>query len=320
MSKGTPAAPDYTQAAQQQAQSSQAATEAATVANRPTINTPFGQQSWELTPVIDPVTGQAVSSWTQNTTLTPQTQAALDSQMNIQQGKSQTAEDLLGQFREQESQPIDWNSFASFAGAPHPTTTGGAGTGAQYDKNAADAAFNSFMGYNQPLMDQAKSQLDTQLKNQGLNVGDEAYDTAMKNLENQQSQSVQQAGYGSILTGSQIGNQNAATDLAHENQGFNQNLTSANYQDTLREAQAAEAMQRQGFSLNQINAILNGQQVGLPQTPGFATAGTSQPVQALSAAQGQGQSMLDQYNANQQNTQGIISGVGTAAGIAAMFF
>jgi hypothetical protein len=47
-------------------------------ANRPTINTPWGSQSWQTQAGIDPSTGQSVTQWTQNTNLTPQSQAALD--------------------------------------------------------------------------------------------------------------------------------------------------------------------------------------------------------------------------------------------------
>ncbi len=42
-----PAAPDYLGAAQQQAAASKELTNIQNFANRPTINTPFGSQSWD---------------------------------------------------------------------------------------------------------------------------------------------------------------------------------------------------------------------------------------------------------------------------------
>jgi hypothetical protein len=57
-----------------------------------------------------------------------------------------------------------------------------------------------------------------------------------------------------------------------------------------------------------MNALMSGQQVQTPQMPGFQTAVGSQPVQSLSAAQMTGQSMMDQFNAQQQQTQGMMSG------------
>lgn len=320
MSKSSPPATDYNAAAQTQAASSASINAQQTAANRPNINTPFGSQTWTQTPgAWDPNSRSQTTNWTQNTSLTPASQAALDAQQNIGKTKSDTAQGLLGQFQKDQSTPIDWNSFTSLGKTPTATTTGMNPSASNYDKSAADASFNSFMGYNAPLMKQASDQMDTQLQNQGLKPGDQAYDTAMTNLRDQQSRSTQQAGYGSILTGAQIGAQQSATDLAAQNQGFGQSMAGAQYQSTQRGQQAAEAMQRQGFSLNQINGILNGQQVGLPQTPGFATAGGSQPVQALSAAQSTGAQNLNAFNANQQQQQSNEAGIASIGMALAMY-
>lgn len=104
--------------------------------------------------------------------------------------------------------------------------------------------------------------------------------------------------------------------LAFGGQQFNQQMQGANYQNQLRQQQISEEMQRRGFSLNEINAILTGQQVGMPSMPSFNAANRSEGVQALQAAQMQGQANLDAYNAQQQATQGLMSGI---AGGAMMF-
>src|SRR3954471_8470218 len=78
-----PAAPDYTGAARAQADSSKEVTRDATYANRPTINTPWGSQTWTSGSQIDPSTGQSVTDWTQNINLNPQAQEALNSQQAI---------------------------------------------------------------------------------------------------------------------------------------------------------------------------------------------------------------------------------------------
>jgi hypothetical protein len=111
MSKSTPKAPDYTAAAQATAESSRDVTEQQTWANRPTINTPFGQQSWDVTPTWDPSTEQYLNSWTQNTNLTPEAQQALDSQLALTQGRSNLAEGLLGRVQEEYGAPMDWSQF-----------------------------------------------------------------------------------------------------------------------------------------------------------------------------------------------------------------
>lgn len=65
MGKSTPAAPDYTGAANSQAAASKENLMTQNYANRPSIETPFGSQTWQTNSQIDPTTSQAVTAWTQ---------------------------------------------------------------------------------------------------------------------------------------------------------------------------------------------------------------------------------------------------------------
>ena len=56
----------------------------------------------------------------------------------------------------------------------------------------------------------------------------------------------------------------------------------------------------------------------MPSMPGFNTAQRSEGVQSLQAAQLTGQAELDRFNAQQQATQGMMSGIGSMAGGFAM--
>src|SRR5678816_884805 len=118
MSKSAPKAPDFTAAANATAESSRDVTEQQTWANRPTINTPFGQQTWEVTPQWDPSTEQYLNTWEQNTNLTPESQAALDSQLRLTQGRSDLAEGLLGRVQDEYGAPMDWSQFQDQATTP----------------------------------------------------------------------------------------------------------------------------------------------------------------------------------------------------------
>lgn len=319
MSKSTPPAPDYTQAAQAQSQGSQQLTEQQTVANRPDVNTPFGNESWQMTPTYDPVSGQYVSNWTQDVTLNPAQQSALTAQQGVQAGESNLAQSLLPLEASEEGKGFGNNM--GIAATPGVTTNASTmPSPTSFAQNASNAAEQEFMNYNQPLQQQATSQLDTQLRNQGLVPGDQAYDTAMQNLTNSQSLQNNQAENQSILTGSQIGQQEAQTALAGQQQQFGQELSGAQYQGTASQAQLAEQMQEQGFTLNQIQSILNGQQVGMPSMPGFTTAQGAQAPQTLTAAEDQGNAMLQSFNAQQQNQAGLEEGIGSIAGAAALAF
>jgi DNA-binding transcriptional MerR regulator len=353
MSKQTPAAPDYTGAANAQAQSSREVTEQQTWANRPTINTPFGQQTWEVKPTWDPSTGQYLNSWTQDTNLTPQAQSALDAQMNIQQGKSNIAQGMLGRVQNEYSQPMDWDHLTQLADTPQgqqihgnnyspEDIQRGVGDTPDYIKSAGDAIYGQWSDRQEPLMAQQKDQMRTQLYNQGLKEGDQAYDAEMRKLENQQSDARQQAQYQATIGSGQeaqrmqgmdvtqgqfhnqasqqalqqqlgIGGQQFNENMQAGGQNFNQGMQSANYQNSLRQQQIAEDMQKRGFSLNEINAILNGQQVSMPNMPGFSQANASQAAQYNQAAQNQGQYALDAFSAQQQQMNSLMSGAGSAA-------
>lgn len=313
MSKSTPAAPDYRAAAQEQADSSREVTEQQTWANRPTINTPFGQQTWEVDPQWDPATGQYLNTWTQNTNLTPEAQDALNSQQRLQAGRSGLAESLLGRAQSEYGDTMDWSQFDKLAGTPEAGDYSGADP---YYQKSEDAIYNKFANRMDPRFARDKAAKRTELYNAGLREGDEAYDNAMLDLSQQQNDAYEQAQNQAIIGSGADASRRQAMDLGAGGQRFGEQMQSAGYQNTRRQQQIAEQMQKRGFSLNEINAILTGQQVGMPSMPGFNTAQRSEGVQSLSAAQMQGQHDLDAFNASQQAMQGTMSGI---AGGAMMF-
>jgi DNA-binding transcriptional MerR regulator len=355
MSKSAPAAPDYGAAAAAQADSSREVTEQQTWANRPTINTPFGQQTWSTTPQWDPSTGQYLNTWTQNTNLTPEAQKALDSQMDITQGRSDLAKGLLGRTQEEYGQPMDWSNFEDMGANPDvPNYTpeqiqrGLDTNGMQnvdssdkYYNQAGDAIFNQWKDRNEPQFGKDTDALRTQLYNQGLKEGDAAYDQAMQKQRESQTDARNQASYDatigagqeasrmygmdSSLRGQQFGERQAQGAFANSaasqamnqqlgigQQQYGQKMQGANYQNQLRQQQIAETLQKRGFSLNEINSILSGQQISMPNMPSFNTANRSEGQQSLQAADMQGQHDLDVFNAQQAATQGLMSGVGGA--------
>jgi hypothetical protein len=116
MSKSSPPAPDYTGAAIAQGQQSQDLATQQTFANRPTINTPWGTQTWKTAAGTDPSTGKPVTNWTSDVELSPQQKSALDSQMEIQAGQSTAAKQLLGQATSATANPMAWGSLPARSG------------------------------------------------------------------------------------------------------------------------------------------------------------------------------------------------------------
>lgn len=397
--KGSPPAPpDYEAAAKAQADSSMEVTEYQTQANRPNIDTPFGSQTW---------TGGEDNNWTQTTTLDPKAQAALDSQLAMQQGRSDIANNLMPQAQEAVTNPIDYGDMVDVGKVPDQSAFSFSGDAPQlqteYDKNGVpklpgefsangipgmptyDSDFvqnvqNQALDFMRPDQQLAQSDLDAKLASQGIAYGSKAWETAQRRMGDQQSRNKYQA----LNTAMSQGNQMYANQLAANQQGFNQanqtfgnnlalnsqgfgqaaseaafgntamqnqnamNLANnsfdnqtmqnefaqqqaqANYQNTLRQQQIAEAQMRQLQPLNNINALMTGQQVGMPSMPSFNAAGVAQPVNYMGAAQNQYSADLGAYNAQQAagaNTMGglfslggsLLGGAGAAGGFGSLF-
>ena len=359
MSKSAPKAPDYEAAAQAQAQSSKEVTEQQTWANRPDQVTPWGEQTWQNQSEWDPTTNQYINRWTQNTTLNPESQQALDAQLALTNQRSQLGLSLGDRMRNEYGQAMEWNGFQDLAGTPEaqrygqPNLQGQLDTqglqnvdpSQRYQQNANDAIYNQWAQRAMPAQAQATDALRTQLYNQGLKEGDAAYDAEMNKLRMQQGDAQQQAAYQATIGSgaeasrmygmdegtraqqfgerqaqgtfaNQAANQQLQNQLASGAQTYGQQLSSAGYQNQLRQQQIAEAMQQRGFSLNEINALLTGQQVGMPSMPGFQSAQRAEGTQNLSAAQMTGQANLDAFNAQQAGMNGMMSGLGGLAGAA----
>lgn len=116
--KSTPPAPDYKGAAEQTAASSQDAQTRSDWANRPTVNTPWGQESWQASAAVDPSTGKPITNWTQNTKLNPLAQSTLDSTMTVDRDKALLAQGMMGRAAAATSKPFDWGNMQGYGQAP----------------------------------------------------------------------------------------------------------------------------------------------------------------------------------------------------------
>lgn len=361
-----PAAPDYMGATQLQGEISKENLNTQNYANRPTINTPFGTQSWGTQAVRDPATGQVVTSWTQNNSLAPGLQQALDDQMGIQAGRSDLAGSFMNRVASDYSQPMDYSSLPALTSAnqvgslqtgttdytPGLSTSFNFGSPLpQMDSSYRDTVANQLMDRMRPTHDYQQGQLETKLANQGFTQGSEAYNRALNELNQRQSMErfnaldqsgneaqrlynmqmgTAQQGYQQNLGAAQFQNQAlgqaSALDLANmqaRNQAMGQqyglNQQYANQQNQLRQQAIAEQMQRRGSSLNEMNALLSGQQVQMPQMPSFNTSAQAQTPNILGALQSQYDAQLGAYNADQA-AFGNLLGAGAQLGSAAFMF
>src|SRR4051812_45873443 len=116
--KSAPAAPDYTATAREQASQQQDLLTQNTWANRVDQSNPWGQQSWNATQSVDPVTGKPVTKWGQTTTLDPEMQRALDANQSTGAGLAEMAQGRMGQMQGQFGQPMDTSGFTAWGKGP----------------------------------------------------------------------------------------------------------------------------------------------------------------------------------------------------------
>ena len=367
MGKSTPAAPDYTGAANAQAAASKENLITQNFANRPTINTPFGSQSWTTETKQDPASGQNVTAWTQENTVDPQLQTALDAQISSQNQRSTLANSFMDRVGSEYSQPFDYQKLPEMTSggqageirtnvadySPGLNTSfnfGGAPAAPTYDTNYRDTVAKGLMERMMPVQDYQNRQLQTQLSNQGFKLGSEgykrgldelaqrqaaerynAYDTAGNEAQRMYSNQMgaRQQGVSEAMAQGNFNNQalsqaqgldiNAMNAMnAAQGQQFSLNQSYANQQNTLRQQAIAEQAQRRGMSLNEMNALMSGQQVNMPNMPQFNQAGISQTPNLMGAMQNTYQANLDAANAKNAGISNAFSGA-TSLGSAFAF-
>jgi hypothetical protein len=239
-SPSPPAAPDYKGAA--------VATQQSSMVNQ---NTPYGS----LTYSPDSVSRfPDQPSYTSTIDLSPTGEKLLDTQNQAALGLGTSINKALGSVQGQG--PMDQNSVQA----------------------TADRAYKNYTARLDPQWEHQQATTETQLRNQGLVPGDEAYDAAMRDFNNAKNDAYTQANTASINTMPQT-----------------YQLASSQYNQPL----------------NYLNALRTGAQVTNPQfTP--PTAGAN----FLGAAQGQGQYGMGLYNAGVGQANAFNSGlfnIGAAA-------
>lgn len=353
--KSGPPAPDYSAAAEKTAAGNIALNTAQTYANRPTQVTPWGTSSWTNTPTqttqldrdayntaikawqegskgdprvlaarahlkpkeADFMRPSVVDNWTQNITLSPDQQKALDEQMQIQSKLSAGAGTLADQAIQSFQQTPNWSGLPELASGvtPPELQTSLTSSAGDWRQRAQDAVTQ----LQAPMLQKNRDLMEARLANQGITLGSDAW----KDVQRQIGDNETRAGLAAIDTGRSEADMLFNQDLLGAQFGnaaktgmFNQRLDAGNFQNQVRQQALAEMMMRRGQSLNELNALLSGNQVGMPQMPSFQTAQRPAGPDYLSAADRQYRSALDSQNYRAGmfgNTLGGLFSLGSAA-------
>jgi DNA-binding transcriptional MerR regulator len=318
--------PDYQQLAMTQGELSQEALRDQNYANRPDQYTPYGAASWNPYAYTDPATGQETTRWAQTTALTPELQDIYNKQLAIQGGRSDIAGMLTGRMGASFGTPMDWRGMSPMGAVPKAQLTiAEPGIGNPYNTRQAaeNAVYNQAMSRLAPQQDSQRKALENKMRNQGLSEQDASWQSQIQGQGNQFNDANNQAMWSANQAGLQESNQMYNQLLSNNQNTFNQSLSAnaqnfgqvmdrSSYANQIRQQQIAETMQQRGFELNEINALLSGGQVGLPQMPTFSQSEQATPPDMLGAG-------IAQANAQaaQNPTNGIL-GAGATLGAAAI--
>lgn len=287
-----PPPPDYAAIAREQAGLQRENIDAQTRANRPNQRNPWGQVNWSQD-------GQG--NWTQETTLDPRLQGALDSQLDVQRGRSQLASSMMGSVSENLSRPFDFSALP--AGA---SRIGGA---EDYSTRAGDALFAQARSRLDPMFAEREDAMRSRMANMGFKQGDEGFDRAMGAFGRERNDAYDSA----MRSAAQMQGQEAS-----RMQGMD--LSAGNFANLLRDRALSEGLQSRRMPLEEMNAVLSSHEVRAPQFQGFQGSGLGQTPDLMGAAQSTYQGQIDAFNARQARSQGLMGGLASLAGAGASVY
>ena len=158
----------------------------------------------------------------------------------------------------------------------------------------------------EPSLAKNRVSTETQLINQGLRPGTEAYDNAINLLSQQENDQRTQA----VLQG-------LGLDISANTQGYNQALQSGQFANTAQQQALAQAIQQRQMPLNEVNALVEGSQIQNPQFGAYQGSNVA-PAPIANATTLQGQFDQNTYNQNvgsyNQQLAGLYSLGSSAAG------
>lgn len=187
-------------------------------------------------PTDAPFNDLPLADWTQIETLNPKLQDALDAQFDQIKGRSELAASLLPQLQQDMGTPMDWSQFGDVIGFDPE----------EQRKLAEDASYQRSVNRLDPRFQEEANALEVNLRNKGLRPGDQAYDSAMANFGRTKNDAYEQARLGATTEG------RSETEL-----GMQTNQLA----NALRTQRMQEELYKRGYTLEQINALMQGQEI-----------------------------------------------------------
>ena len=303
-----PSAPDYTGAAVAQGQANIDAARVSAKLSNPNIVGPYGSQNITYDGDQPTVTQ----------TLNPNAQATLQSQQATQKALADlglqgttTAQNVMGQAFQPTGGPLQTSLAAPGAIQSSYDMSGLA----RMPVNAGTTGQEAIMARLQPALAQQRSMKETQLRNQGLVAGGEAYDADMRNLGYQENDARSQAvlqgiGLDTAARSQGFGELQQQANLANTAQAQvqNQGLQSAQFGNAAQQAELQRQLALRQQPLNEITGLMSGSQIQLPQFQQYSGQNVA-PAPTFAATQAQAQNAMNQYGIQQAGANAQTAGL-----------
>jgi len=274
---------DYSGAAGQQGKANNQTAFFNTTLSNPNVSNPLGSRNVSYS--YDPQSGTYQPTVTDS--LTPTGQATLDAQQNTDLSLANYANAQTGALPNQPFQNT----------APDIQTSLDTSGIAKMPINAGMTGQQAIMSRLQPQLDTQRSQLQTQLTNQGIAPGTEAWNNAMRDQNQRENDLMTSA----VTQGLNL-------DMSANQQGYSQALNSGNFANTASSEALNRAEGLYSLPLNYLNASRQGSQVQLPQFQGFSGSNSS-PSPYMSAAELQSKQDIAASNANTAQNNALWNGL-----------
>lgn len=282
-----PPAPDYAGAAVAQGAANVEAARLGSKLSNPNVYTPYGTQ----------LISYDGDQPTIRQTLTPTAQKTLEAQ----QGVELALANLGSQGAKTASTVLD-KPF-SFGG-PSVQTSLDLSNVAKMPVNAGMTGQEAIMSRLEPSLARQRTSTETNLINQGLRPGTEAYDNAIRSLGEQETDARTQA----VLQGINL-------DIGANQQGYGQALESGKFGNTAQQQALAQAIQGRQMPLNEITALMSGSQIQNPQF-GAYSGSTVQAAPIFAGTQAQGAFDANTYNQQVSQANAATAGLYSLGGAA----
>lgn len=189
------------------------------------------------------------------------------------------------------------------------------------DRAENDASMQAVLGANQAYGDIFNRGLS---KRQQL-VGEQGLDAQLRSGARSQltGEQLDDFGMASGARGQIFGERDRATSMANQlrQQKFGEQMQRAQLTGQQRQQQVAEQAYLRSLPLNELNSLLNGNQVSMPQMPGFSASQSAGGVDYLGATGSQYRDAMSGYNAMMANRSNRTSGLlGLAGRVGGSFF